>query len=196
MCGWDYTCVWVCVGCIWWPPPPLFHGEAYGTLWDDLGGRGSWHPHSVGYGWAAKAVFAGGLSGYPWEICRAVILPASPLCYLLVCLGILMVDRPSANKLRRSMSSPPDFLAYHPPLSREQAASCRHAFHGLALPPYYSLAVKSPPSTLPLLETNAHAHTPQPHGPRLSIKYAPHHCTPSHTSIHCRSWLVPHGLCC
>ena len=63
-------------------------------------------------------VFVGGCRDprYPWEVYRAVILPASPLCHLLVCLGILMVDRPSANKLRRSMSSPPHFPAHHPPL--------------------------------------------------------------------------------
>ena len=34
----------------------------------------------------------GGLSVYPWEVYRAMILPASPPCQLLVCVRILMVD--------------------------------------------------------------------------------------------------------
>ena len=58
--------------------------------------------------WGAVGIPLGGISSSD--------SPSLPLCYLLVCLGILMVDRPSANKLRRSMSSPPHFPAHHPPL--------------------------------------------------------------------------------
>ena len=144
-------------------------------------------------------VFVGGCrdSRYPWEICRAVIVPASPLCHLLVCVRILMVDRPRASKLRRSMSSPPHFPAHRPPLLHAYTFSRAGSFVQARVPWTRSapmLFTCCHDSLLSLLETNAHVHTPQPHGP--SIKHAPHHCTPSHASIHCRSWLVSHGLCC
>ncbi len=58
--------------------------------------------------WGAVGVSQGDLSSSD--------SPSLPLCYLVVCLGILMVDRPSANKLRRSISSSPDFPAQHPAL--------------------------------------------------------------------------------
>ena len=194
-------------------PSPIVLWRAYGTVWDGLGGGGSWHPHCVGYGWEAMTVFTGGLSGYPWETYRAVILPASPLCYLLVCVRILMVDRPSANKLRRSMSSPRHLPAHHPPLFHAYTFSRAGSFVQARVPwtrsapllfaccPRYSLPL---PSTLSLLETTAHAHTPQPHG--HSIKHAPHHChhpTPAFTAAHglfpmdCAASLLhnsPHGL--
>jgi hypothetical protein len=54
--------------------------------------------------------------------------PSLPLCYLLVCVGILMVERPCANKLRRSMSSPPHFPAHHPPLLHAYTVSRAGSF--------------------------------------------------------------------
>ena len=57
-----------------------------------------------------------GFVGIPLGDISSSDSPSLPMCYLVVCLGILMVDRPSANKLRRSMSSPPHFPAHRPPL--------------------------------------------------------------------------------
>ena len=57
-----------------------------------------------------------GFVGIPLGDISSSDCPSLPLCYLLVCLGILMVDQPSANKRRRPMSSPPDFQAHHLPL--------------------------------------------------------------------------------
>jgi hypothetical protein len=165
------------------------------------GGGGSWHPHCVGYGWEAMTVFAGGLSGYPWEVYRAVILPASPLCHLLVCVGILMVDRPSANKLRRSMSSPPHFPAYRPALGHAYTFSRAGSFVQARVPwtrsapLLFACCQVTPLHPIALGNKRSCAH-PTATCPRPSINHAPHHCTPSHTSIHRRSWLVPRGLCC
>ena len=54
--------------------------------------------------------------------------PSPPLCHLLVCLGILMVDRPRASKLRRSMSSPPHFPAHRPALGHAYTFSRAGSF--------------------------------------------------------------------
>ena len=133
--------------------------------------------------------------------------PSLPLCYLLVCVRILMVDRPSANKLRRSMSSPPHFPAHRPPLLHAYTVSRAGSFVQARVPwtrsapilfaCYHNTLSPSPPPyrswKQPLMRT-PHSHMAL--GPRPSIKHAPHHYTPSHTSSHCRAWLVPHRLCC
>jgi hypothetical protein len=100
----------------------LFYGEACCTVWDGLcvwgGGVGELAP-------ALCRVWMGGYDSICWGLSRLEIpledisssdCPSLPLCYLVVCVGILMVDQPSANKLRRSISSPPHFPAHHPPL--------------------------------------------------------------------------------
>jgi len=110
-----------------------------------------------GYGCVCR-----GLVGIPLGDMSRVILPAS-LCHLLVCVGILMVDRPSASKLRRSMSSPPHFPAHHPPLLHAYTFSRAGSFVQARVPWTRSAPLlfacyhdTLSPSTLPLLETNAH----------------------------------------
>ena len=135
--------------------------------------------------WGAVGIPLGGISSSD--------SPSLPLCYLLVCLGILMVDRRRANKLRRSMSSPPYFPAHHPPVLHAYTVSRAGSFVQARVPwtrsaPLLFTCCEGTPSTLSLLEANAHAHTPQLHAPRPSIKHAPHHCThppiPAVTAAH------------
>ena len=76
-----HLCMGVCGVCIWWPPPPLFYGEACCTVWDGLcvlGGVGELAPALCRVWMGGYDSVCGGLLVYPWETYRAVILPASP----------------------------------------------------------------------------------------------------------------------
>ena len=121
--------------------------------------------------------------------------PSLPLCYLLVCVRILMVDRPSANKLRRSMSSPPHIPAHHPPLCHAYTFSRAGSFVQARVP--WTRSARSlftlSQATPPLYRSWRHTlmRTPHSHmalGPRLSINHVPHHYThppiPAVTSAH------------
>ena len=203
VCGWDYTCVCVCVCVVYLLAPSpivLCRSGWYSVGWSVcVGGGGAGIRIVLGMDgrlwlclWGAVGIPLGGISSSD--------SPSLPLCYLLVCVGILMVDRRRANKLRRSMSSPPYFPAHRPALLHAYTVSRAGSFVQARVPWTRSAPLSIHllsrcslplPSTLSLLETNAHVHTPQPHGPRLSIKHAPHHYT--HPPI--PAVTAAHGLC-
>ena len=141
--------------------------------------------------------------------------PSLPLCYFLVCVGILMVDRPSANKLRRSMSSPPHFPAHRPPLLHAYTVSRAGSFVQARVPwtrsapilfaCYHNTLSPSPPPyrswKQPLMRT-PHSHMALGYPSSMHPTTA-HHPIPAFTAAHglfpmdCAASLLhnsPHGL--